>query len=140
MAERGRSESADSAMEVRDGRFAYLGARFRFIARVPCERSRRALAAVEGLGGFVGVDFIWDEQRGSATILEINPRPTTSVVGLCRLLPAGPPGQGVARGVAVWRAETKSFSKVSVAWCIRRKPWFSMPSGEFADLPEPVDP
>ena len=48
-----------------------------------------AVDAVEGLRGFVGVDFIWDAAARHATILEINPRPTTSCVGLCRLLPPG---------------------------------------------------
>ena len=40
------------------------------------------------LRGFVGVDFLLDD-RGEATILEINPRPTTSFVGLARLFPPG---------------------------------------------------
>ena len=50
---------------------------------------RRALESVDGLRGFVGVDFIWDADRGEANVLEINPRTTTSCVGLCRLLPPG---------------------------------------------------
>jgi tyramine---L-glutamate ligase len=41
-----------------------------------------------GLRGFVGVDFLLDD-RGEAVVLEINPRPTTSFVGLARLLPPG---------------------------------------------------
>jgi predicted ATP-grasp superfamily ATP-dependent carboligase len=40
------------------------------------------------LQGFVGVDFLRDE-RGEATVLEINPRPTTSYVGLAHLYPPG---------------------------------------------------
>jgi tyramine---L-glutamate ligase len=40
------------------------------------------------LRGFVGVDFLLDDQ-GRATVLEINPRPTTSYVGLVRLFPPG---------------------------------------------------
>ncbi len=48
-----------------------------------------AVAAFDGLRGFVGVDFIWNQERSHATILEINPRPTTSIVALCRLLPPG---------------------------------------------------
>jgi predicted ATP-grasp superfamily ATP-dependent carboligase len=50
--------------------------------------ARRAVAAVEGLRGWVGVDFLW-EPAGRAVILEINPRLTTSYVGLRRLLPPG---------------------------------------------------
>ena len=45
--------------------------------------------SVTGLRGFVGVDFLWDEIEAKATVLEINPRPTTSYVGLTRLLPPG---------------------------------------------------
>ena len=55
-----------------------------------------AVAAIEGLRGFVGVDFIWDPERAHATILEINPRPTTSIVALCRLLASGLARPGVA--------------------------------------------
>jgi hypothetical protein len=35
------------------------------------------------------VDFLRAEGCHAAVVLEINPRPTTSVVGLCRLLPPG---------------------------------------------------
>ena len=52
----------------------------------------RAVAAVPGLLGFVGVDFLLDRGRPEgrrATVLEINPRPTTSFVGLARLHPPG---------------------------------------------------
>ena len=50
---------------------------------------RAAVESIPGLRGFVGVDFIWDEGRRRATVLEINPRPTTSIVGLTRILPPG---------------------------------------------------
>ncbi|MDR3637465.1 MAG: ATP-grasp domain-containing protein [Isosphaeraceae bacterium] len=49
----------------------------------------RAVRAVEGLRGFVGVDFVYDEANCRATVIELNPRPTTSVVGLLSLLPPG---------------------------------------------------
>ena len=48
----------------------------------------RAVRLVPGLRGFVGVDFL-DHPRRGVTVLEINPRPTTSYVGLARLLPPG---------------------------------------------------
>ncbi len=48
----------------------------------------RPSTSVPGLRGFVGVDFLLDAE-GRAMILEINPRPTTSYVGLSRLGPAG---------------------------------------------------
>src|SRR5262249_43609842 len=50
---------------------------------------QRAVESVPGLRGFVGVDFVWEPDRRHATVLEINPRPTTSFVGLRRLLPPG---------------------------------------------------
>ena len=65
--------------------------------RTPCRSPRRvdeapmraAVESVPGLRGFVGVDFIWDEGRRRTTVLEINPRPTTSIVGMTRFLPPG---------------------------------------------------
>jgi len=60
---------------------------------VPCGQAepllRRAVESVAGLRGFVGVDFFWEPELGETTVLEINPRATTSFVGLGRLLPAG---------------------------------------------------
>ena len=76
-------------MERLDGRFEYQGGEIPVICPGALDLVRRAVAAVRGLAGFVGVDFIWDEQTRRATILEINPRPTISLVGLCRRLPAG---------------------------------------------------
>ncbi len=76
-------------VEIRGGRFLYRGGEIPARCPEAVEQTRRALATIEGLGGFVGIDFVWDERRRQATILEINPRPTTSLVGLCRLLRAG---------------------------------------------------
>jgi predicted ATP-grasp superfamily ATP-dependent carboligase len=76
-------------VEIRAGRFVYRG------GTVPAEVSRydenvhRTVDAVPGLRGWVGVDFLWDEQEARAVVLEINPRLTTSYVGLRRLLPPG---------------------------------------------------
>ncbi len=71
------------------GRFTYRGGTI----PVPCRAAEpiliAAIEAVPGLRGFVGVDFVWQEQSGAAAILEINPRPTTSLVGLVHLLPPG---------------------------------------------------
>ncbi len=50
--------------------------------------SRRRVTSVPGLRGFVGVDFL-EGPRGEVTVLEINPRPTTSYVGVVQLLPPG---------------------------------------------------
>jgi len=74
---------------IRDGRFVYRGGTMPAYRHRALPQIQPAVQAVAGLRGFVGVDFIWDPERGHATILEINPRPTTSCVGLCRLLPPG---------------------------------------------------
>jgi tyramine---L-glutamate ligase len=74
---------------VRHGRFEYRGGRLPADHRTAEPQLRPVVESIAGLRGFVGVDFLWDEARGHATILEINPRPTTSCVGLTRLLPAG---------------------------------------------------
>lgn len=52
------------------------------------EEAARAVESVPGLLGWVGVDFQRDES-GACTILEINPRVTTSLVGLRACLPSG---------------------------------------------------
>jgi tyramine---L-glutamate ligase len=76
-------------MELRDGRLEYRGGEVPVFCPDAADQVRRSVAAIEGLAGFVGVDFIWNVQARRVTILEINPRPTTSIVGLCRLLPEG---------------------------------------------------
>lgn len=76
-------------MNIREGRFVYQG------GMLPAPRTcfdpalGLAVEAIPGLRGFVGVDFVRDEATGRAVVLEINPRPTTSLVGLVRLLPPG---------------------------------------------------
>ena len=75
-------------METRDGQVVYRGGVIPVALGLDDPTPRRAVGAVPGLG-FVGVDFIWNEATGRATVLEINPRPTTSYVALARLLPSG---------------------------------------------------
>ena len=77
-------------------RIAMQGARFVYQGGwmpVHCDEAetvlRQAVESVAGLRGFVGVDFLWEPEIGKVTVLEINPRPTTSFAGLGRLLPAG---------------------------------------------------
>jgi tyramine---L-glutamate ligase len=74
---------------VRSGRFEYQGGTVPASCRCAESEIRPAVESISGLRGFVGVDFIWDPERQHATVLEINPRPTTSCVGLTRLLPPG---------------------------------------------------
>jgi tyramine---L-glutamate ligase len=79
----------EQCIALRDGCFHYLGGRLPSAAQVDESPLRMAVESVPGLQGFVGVDFIWDAGRQHATVLEINPRPTTSFVGLARILPPG---------------------------------------------------
>ncbi len=69
-----------------DGQFHYLGGRAPLSSSL-AERARRlALAAVKtvpGLFGYVGVDLVLGRTRGQ--VIEINPRLTTSYVGLRKL-------------------------------------------------------
>jgi predicted ATP-grasp superfamily ATP-dependent carboligase len=76
-------------MAIRDGRFVYQGGTLPAFKPGALPQILPAIRAVPDLRGFAGVDFIWDPENEHATILEINPRPTTSCVGLCRLLPPG---------------------------------------------------
>jgi predicted ATP-grasp superfamily ATP-dependent carboligase len=76
-------------IELRRGKFVYRGGRLPAPGAFAEGHPRRAVESVPGLRGFVGVDFLRDEATGEATVLEINPRPTTSYVGLAQLLPPG---------------------------------------------------
>lgn len=76
-------------IEVREGVFQYRGGRLPAPAALARGEPLAAVRSVEGLRGVVGVDFVRDERTGTTTVIEINPRPTTSYVGLCRLLPPG---------------------------------------------------
>ena len=73
-------------MERRGSRLAYVGGVVPGLAK-DLSQARRAVESVEGLRGWVGVDFVWDEGLQRAMILEINPRVTTSYIGLRRLVP-----------------------------------------------------
>jgi tyramine---L-glutamate ligase len=76
-------------IQRREGRFVYRGGTLPAARECIDDAPRLAVESVSGLQGFVGVDFIWDEEERRACVLEINPRPTTSYVGLARLLPPG---------------------------------------------------
>jgi tyramine---L-glutamate ligase len=69
-------------VEVREGQFAYRGGEMPDAGGLPDHSPRHAVESVPGLLGFVGVDFLLDEGSGRVTVLEINPRPTTSYVAL----------------------------------------------------------
>jgi predicted ATP-grasp superfamily ATP-dependent carboligase len=68
-----------------DGRFQYRGGQVP-IAPELVHRAQalaeRAVRTVEGLRGYVGVDLVLGETADSDAVIEINPRLTTSYVGL----------------------------------------------------------
>ncbi len=73
----------------KDRRFSYEGGGVPFGTSIPLDPVRSAVESIPGLQGWVGVDFVWDSSTGAVTILEINPRLTTSYVGWRRHFPAG---------------------------------------------------
>jgi predicted ATP-grasp superfamily ATP-dependent carboligase len=87
-------------MVVRHGRFVYLGGTIPVPACGAEEATRRAVESVAGLCGFVGVDYVWDEGEKRASVLEINPRPTTSYVGLTKLYAPGALARAWLRAVS----------------------------------------
>ena len=64
-------------------------------AREACELGQRAVALVPGMQGYVGVDLVFGEE--TCWLIEINPRVTTSYVGLRRVV-------GINMAAAIWRA------------------------------------
>jgi predicted ATP-grasp superfamily ATP-dependent carboligase len=68
-----------------DGRFTYLGGQIPAAVAGLDERAatliRRCCAALPGLSGFVGFDLIWQAPTRQLTLVEINPRLTTSYIG-----------------------------------------------------------
>jgi predicted ATP-grasp superfamily ATP-dependent carboligase len=85
---------ARQRIERRNGRFSHLGGVVSsHETPIPIDAALRAVEGVMGLRGWVGVDFVWDAGRSRITIIEINPRPTTSYVGWRRLYEEG----GLAR-------------------------------------------
>ena len=70
-----------------DGRFRYLGGALPLppgLAHRAIHLGEQAVAAVAGLQGYVGVDLVLADDGGDQ-VIEINPRLTTSYIGLRRL-------------------------------------------------------
>jgi predicted ATP-grasp superfamily ATP-dependent carboligase len=67
-----------------DGRFHYLGGEHASdVDDAPYrELARAAFDAVPGLAGYFGLDLLWPEGADRPVVVEINPRLTTSYVGL----------------------------------------------------------
>ena len=99
-----------NGQQIRAGvQFAYDGG----VASLPHPRSaearelaQEAVALVPGLRGYVGVDLILGEE--TCWLIEINPRPTTSYVGLRRVI-------GLNMAAAVWDACRDGVLPVAVA-------------------------
>ncbi|CAN5911096.1 ATP-grasp domain-containing protein [soil metagenome] len=109
-------------MEVQGGRFQYRGGIVpEGPASCPAE-VRRAVEIVPGLRGWVGVDYVLEAATGRAVLLEINPRVTTSYVGLRQLLPAGE----LARAWLGLLDPTQAFDPRELADVVHRSPpvWF----------------
>jgi predicted ATP-grasp superfamily ATP-dependent carboligase len=71
-----------------DGRFQYLGGELPLpppLAGRAARLARAALADIKGLGGYVGVDLVLGAEESDDRAIEINPRLTTSYLGLRRL-------------------------------------------------------
>ena len=71
-----------------DGRFRYLGGRIPLqpdLARRAINLTLRAIQVVPGLMGYVGVDIVLGDSAKDDQVIEINPRLTTSYLGLRRL-------------------------------------------------------
>ncbi|MDB5348948.1 MAG: hypothetical protein JWN86_195 [Planctomycetota bacterium] len=86
----GRAASIGAGRQLvtlRSGRFVYEGGIVPFPIAGGGSRLLDAVESVPGLLGWIGVDFAWDESRG-ITVLEINPRVTTSYVGWRELAPS----------------------------------------------------
>ena len=86
---RGRLALPAAAQHLSDGgRFRYLGGRLPLAPELD-ERARglaeRAVDTVSGLRGYVGVDLVLGATAADDVVIEINPRLTTSYVGLREL-------------------------------------------------------
>ena len=76
-------------MVLEDKAFEYRGGILHSPAASAGKEPLEALMSVRGLNGWVGVDFVRSFEDDSITILEINPRPTTSLVGILELYEPG---------------------------------------------------
>jgi predicted ATP-grasp superfamily ATP-dependent carboligase len=111
-----------------DGRFRYLGGAAPLSSpwRQRAESlGRRAVEAVPGLRGYVGVDLVLGEDEGGDRVIEINPRLTTSYIGLRRLALSNlaetmlRAACGEPPGCLLWREGTITFRADGLAACHR---------------------
>jgi predicted ATP-grasp superfamily ATP-dependent carboligase len=76
-------------IELKERAITYAGGILPAPAHYALGAVRDAVGCVPGLRGLVGVDFVRDPATAETTVIEINPRPTTSLVGLVELSPPG---------------------------------------------------
>ncbi len=76
-------------IRLEGGRFSYKGGTVLTETLPATHPGRRAADSAPGLSGLFGVDYIHDPVTASAQVLEINPRPTPSLVGLVAALGPG---------------------------------------------------
>jgi predicted ATP-grasp superfamily ATP-dependent carboligase len=72
-----------------DGRFTYLGGETPLapeLADRALTLAKATLAALPPVVGYVGIDMVLGESDGGDTVIEVNPRLTTSYVGLRKLV------------------------------------------------------
>ena len=102
-------------------RLAYNGGTFPIAWDGPEDVLRRAIDVIPGRQGVFGVDFLWNPVERTIIVIEINPRPTTSLVGLTGLLPPG---------------------RLAKAWLSCTRPWYETepthPSEPLANLAREV--
>jgi predicted ATP-grasp superfamily ATP-dependent carboligase len=86
--------ATDPAGWLRDDGVQAAAIDLREDARAPALHAlaRKVVRALPGLRGFVGIDLIWNEERGPV-LIEVNPRVTQAYVGLSRT------GRGLAADV-----------------------------------------
>jgi predicted ATP-grasp superfamily ATP-dependent carboligase len=107
----------EQRIAVRNNQFHYLGGTVNSIVDTTgeCNRLAQKIAkAVPGLWGYIGIDFIMTN-RG-AVVLEVNPRLTTSYIGLCASIGCNPAGLvlGLLHGLAVTNLPAFKTDVVSV--------------------------
>jgi predicted ATP-grasp superfamily ATP-dependent carboligase len=103
-----------------DGRFRYLGGAVPLpadLSQRAVQAATRAIATIPDISGYVGVDLVLGlaEDGSEDAVIEINPRPTTSYVGLRALAEANlaeallhiAMGDGIAN--LLWRKGMVSF-------------------------------
>lgn len=81
----------EQRVDLADGRFSYSGGRLPAddLLGLDVDPLVKVLTVVPDLEGLVGVDFIYDPARRRIAILDVNPRPTTSIVGILGLTRPG---------------------------------------------------